>query len=119
MALLDEAMVLACGFADPDVTAAKAVCSFFTACYYTADFERADTWAGLLRRRGLIGAAPVFPLFLSSHCDSVQATLLVELGRWGDAEAVLVRAMTDFEAAVGPSWHPPIALADLRTRQGR
>jgi hypothetical protein len=76
--------------------AAKSVCSFFTACYYTSDFERADSWAGLLRQRGLIGPAPVNPLFLSSHCDSVQATLLVELGRWGEAEAVLTRAKADF-----------------------
>ena len=119
MGLLDEAMALACGPADQDLNAAKSVCSFFTACYYTADFERADSWAGLLRQRGLIGPVPVHPLFLSSHCDSVQATLLVELGRWGEAEAVLTRAKADFEAALGPSWHPDIALADLRTRQGR
>jgi hypothetical protein len=119
MALLDEAMALACGPADQDLNAAKSVCSFFTACYYTADFERADSWAGLLRQRGLIGPVPVHPLYLSAHCDSVQATLLVELGRWGEAEAVLTRAKADFEAALGPSWHPDIALADLRTRQGR
>ena len=119
MALLDEAMALACGPADPDVNAAKAICSFYTACYHTADFERAGTWTDLLHQRGLIGSTPVFPLVLSNHCDSVQATLLIELGRWGDAEAVLLRAKSEFEAAVGPSWHPAIALADLRTRQGR
>ena len=48
-------------------SAAKSVCSFFTACYYTADFERAGSWADLLRQRGLIGltpgpAVPVRPL---------------------------------------------------------
>jgi hypothetical protein len=33
---------------------------------------------------------------------------------------VLVRARSDFERAMkGPSWHPDIALADLRIRQGR
>ncbi|MPY93325.1 MAG: hypothetical protein GEV08_09730 [Acidimicrobiia bacterium] len=120
MALLDEAMALACGPADDVDAAAKSVCSFFTACYFAADFERAGSWAQLLRRHGLIGPAPVGPAFLSSHCDSVQATLLVELGRWGEAEAVLTRAKADFEVAMGgPSWHPEIALADLRTRQGR
>ena len=35
MGLLDEAMALACGPADQDLNAAKSVCSFFTACYYT------------------------------------------------------------------------------------
>jgi tetratricopeptide (TPR) repeat protein len=68
----------------------------------------------------LIGREPPGPAFLSSHCDSVQATSLMELGRWRDAEALLLRAKADFEAAMSaPSWHPDIALADLRTRQGR
>ena len=120
MDLLDEAMALACGTADDRTTAAKSVCSFLTACYLTADFDRASTWSELLGRHGLTGAAADGPAFVRSHCDSLQATLLVELGRWGEAEAVLVRAMADFEAAVGmPSWHPAIALAELRIRQGR
>lgn len=120
MALLDEAMALACGPADDIDTAAKSVCSFFTACYDAADFERAGSWAGLLREHGLISLAPGGPVFLSSHCDSVQATLLLELGRWTEAEAVLTRAKAEFEGAMNmPSWHPDIALADLRTRQGR
>lgn len=120
MALLDEAMALACGPADDTDTAAKSVCSFFTACYYATDFEKAASWANLLRQHGLMGLAPGGPVFLSNHCDSVQATLLVELGRWADAEAILVRAKADFEAAMHTSsWHPDIALADLRIRQGR
>lgn len=120
MALLDEAMALACGPADDPDTVAKSVCSFFTACYFATDFERAASWAGLLRTHGLIGAEAGGPAYLSSHCDSVQATLLLELGRWGEAEVLLVRAQTRFEAVMqAPSWHPDIALADLRIRQGR
>ena len=120
MALLDEAMALACGPVDDTTAAGQSVCSFFTACYHAADFERAASWADLLRRHGLISPEPGAPLFLSSHCDSVQATLLVELGRWGEAEAVLVRAIARFEAVMpGGAWHPAIALADLRIRQGR
>lgn len=120
MALLDEAMALACGPADDTPTAAKSVCSFFTACYFTADFHRAGSWTDLLRRHGLISLAPGPTVFLSSHCDSVQATLLVELGQWTEAEGVLTRAKANFEAAMqAPSWHPDIALADLRVRQGR
>ncbi len=120
MGLLDEAMALACGPADDVAVAGKSVCSFFTACYFAADFERADAWAATLRHRGLMGLAPNTPVFLSSHCDSVQATLLCELGRWAEADAVLTRAIADFERCMPmPSWHPAIALADLRILQGR
>ena len=120
MAMLDEAMALACGPADKTDAAAKSVCSFYTACYFAADFERAGMWTQLLRQHGLMGNSPGRQLFLSSHCDSVQASLLVELGRWGEAEDVLTRAKATFEAAMPvPSWHPDIALADLRVRQGR
>ena len=64
MALLDEAMALACGPADDATSAGKSVCSFFTACYFAADFERAGSWASLLRRHGLIGPSPGAPIFL-------------------------------------------------------
>lgn len=120
MAMLDEAMALACGPADNLDAAGRSVCSFFTACYFAADFDRAGSWADALRRQGLIGATPGAPLFLRGHCDSVQATALCELGRWGEAEAMLTRAIEDFEAGMRmPSWHPAIALAELRIRQGR
>ncbi|MCA1842462.1 MAG: hypothetical protein LC792_04595, partial [Actinobacteria bacterium] len=120
MAMLDEAMALACGPADDAATTGKSVCSFFTACYYAADFDRASTWAESLRRQGLIGTASVVPVFLSGHCDSVHATALCELGRWGEAEALLRRSIEEFERYMQlPSWHPAIALAELRIRQGR
>jgi len=120
MALLDEAMAIACGTADDVDAAGRAACSFLTACYFTADFERVGSWDVLLRKRGVIGMSPGSPLFLSNHCDSVQATALCELGRWGEAEALLTRANEDFVATMGTgSWHPAIALADLRIRQGR
>lgn len=120
MALLDEAMALAYGPADDVDVTGKSVCSFFTACYYAADFDRAGSWAQVLRRHGLIGKAPGVQVFLANHCDAVQATLLCELGRWGEAEALLTRAIEDFEDSMGmPSWHLAIALAELRIRQGR
>jgi tetratricopeptide (TPR) repeat protein len=120
MALLDEAMALACGPADDNEAAGKSVCSFLTACYYAADFDRASSWADDLRRQGLIGTANPGQMFLASHCEAVQATLLCELGRWGEAEAVLTRSIAEIEGRLRmPSWHPAIALAELRVRQGR
>jgi tetratricopeptide (TPR) repeat protein len=120
MALLAEAMALATGAADHDEAAGKSVCSFLTACYFACDFERAATWADVLRRRGLLGQAAGVPILVGNHCDAVQATLLCELGLWGEAERLLLRAIDEFEAVMGvPSWHPAIALAELRIRQGR
>lgn len=120
MALLDEAMALVCGPADDAFTTGKSVCSFLTACYFAADFDRAGAWADTLRRQGLIGGPGGVSAFLSSHCDSVEATALCELGRWGEAEAMLHQAIEDFERRMQmPSWHPAIALAELRIRQGR
>ena len=120
MKVLDEAMGLACGL-DPNAdSVGKSVCSFFTACYFAADYTRAGTWADLLRRRRIIGPTPGSPVFLSAHCDSVQAALLVELGRWTEAETLLEQAATSFTEAMGfSSAHPEIELALLRVRQGR
>ena len=118
-AMLDEAMALACGPAAGDA-AAKSVCSFFTACYYASEFERASAWAELLRQHGLIGPSPGGPVFLGNHCASVQAAMLCELGRWTEAEEVLVSATRQFEATMGGSaFHSNIVLALLRIRQGR
>lgn len=120
MAMLDEAMALTCGPVDDLDTAGKSVCSFFTACYYSGDFERAGSWADPLRRHGLIGPAAGVPVFLGNHCDAVKAAALLELGRWGEAEALLSAAIEAFEDCMPvPSWHPAIALAELRIRQGR
>ena len=121
MAMMDEAMALACGggTSDTDVIG-KSVCSFFTACYFTADFERVEVWSRVLRQQGIIGAAPGPQAFLSSHCSSVQGMLLCHLGRWSEADDVLTRAYADVEEAMpGSAWHPPIALAELRILQGR
>ena len=120
MAMLDEAMALACGPADDTGTAAKSVCSFFTACYVSGDFERAGTWTDLIADRGLMANETRQGTFLSGHCDSVRAALMVEMGRWSDAEATLVASQRAFEQVMQmPSWHPDIGLADLRIRQGR
>jgi tetratricopeptide (TPR) repeat protein len=121
MAMLDESMALACSATTERTdVAGKSACSFFTACYHAADFARFGSWSGLLRERGLIGSEPGAPSVLSSHCDSVQAYLLLELGRWSEAEALLEKAIAEVESlSGGPAWHPAIALADLRLLQGR
>jgi tetratricopeptide (TPR) repeat protein len=121
MAMVDEAMALACGSGTEDgEVIAKSVCSFFTACYFTADFERVEVWSRLLRQRGLLGVSPGPQALLSSHCDSVQGTLLCHMGRWTEADDLLTRAFAEMDEVMpGAAWHPPIALAELRILQGR
>ncbi len=119
-AMLDEAMALACGPVDDGDTAARSACSMFAACYYTASYERAVDWATTLRRHGLIGPAPGGPVFLSDHCASVEAAAFVELGRWTEAERLLLDVGAQFEQAMGePGYHSSLVLADLRILQGR
>ena len=122
MAMVDEAMALACAGAISDLfTIGKAVCSFYTACHTVADFERAEAWSPVLRARGIIAdGTPGVPALTSSHCASVRGTLLCDVGRWSEADDLLRHAYDELERLMpGASWHPPIALADLRIRQGR
>ena len=122
MALLDEAMALACGPADDATARRKSVCSFFTACYYAADFARAGVVGrACSRQHGLIGSRaggpnlPVEPLRQRAGGAAGRARALGR-GRGGAARAIAA----DFEAAMPiAGWHPDIALADLRVRQGR
>ena len=121
MEMLDESMALVCAGGSNDPYAlAKSVCSFYTACGYTADFERVASWSATFRQRGIIDIAPGPGLFLTGHCDSVRATLLCHLGRWSEAEQVLVRTHNlILETMPGAAYHTPVALAELRLLQGR
>ena len=121
MAMIDEAMALACsgGITDPAVMA-KSVCSFYTACHTVADYERVEAWSPMLRERGIIAETRGPQALTSSHCASVRGTLLCDIGRWSEADDLLQQAYDELERLMpGAAWHPPIALADLRVRQGR
>jgi tetratricopeptide (TPR) repeat protein len=123
MEMADEAMALACGGGATDSgVVAKSVCSFFTACSYAADFARFASWTAAFRQRGLVDSAPTPgpALFLTGHCDSVQATLLCHLGQWTEAEELLARThQLILEVMPRAAYHTPIALAELRLLQGR
>jgi tetratricopeptide (TPR) repeat protein len=123
MAMIDEAMALACGGSAHDLEiVGQSVCSFYTACYLTRDLARVEAWSPILRQRGMLENIPGPAALLRSHCDSVQGTLLCDLGRLGEAETVLERALAAIEQVMpvpAASMHPTTALADLRILQGR
>jgi hypothetical protein len=121
MAMMDEAMALACGGGTKDpLVIGKSVCSFFTACQVAADLERVEAWSRVLREQGIMGPAAGPQVWTSTQCASVRGTLLSDVGRWSEAEDLLVGAYDEMEGVMpGLGWHPRIALAELRTRQGR
>lgn len=120
MEMMDEALALVCGGCTRDVgVIGKAICSFYTACHVVADFERVEAWSPPLRERGFMGQPGMVPAFVGSHCESVRGILLCDVGRWGEAEDLLMRALVEMAMPGRGGWHAPIALAELRIRQGR
>ena len=121
MALLDEAMALACGPADDtDDRRQVGVLVLHRLLLRRRLRARRRRGPSLLRRHGLIGRGagrarlPVEPLRQRAGHAAGGARPLGR-GRGGAHSR-----QADFEAAMhGPSWHPDIALADLRIRQGR
>ena len=82
--------------------------------------QRVEAWSPVLRERGIMADAPGVQALASSHCASVRGTLLCDVGRWSEADHLRRQAYGQLERLMpGASWHPPIALADLRIRQGR
>ncbi len=118
-ARMDEAlaMVTSGQLADP-VAVAQILCSFFTSVAITGDLARCDAWSRVFRERGLVGSGA--PPIITSHCDSVYGGLLCRLGRFGEAESTLTRAIADARATIhAGQQHPLSSLAELRIRQGR
>ena len=79
-------------------SSAKSVCSFFTACYYAADFERVESWRPMLRQRGLIGAAPGRRPSSAATATACRARCCATSAGGSEAEDVLTRALAELEA---------------------
>lgn len=118
-ARMDEALAIVTSGQVPDpVVVAEILCSFFTSVSLTGDLGRCEAWSRVFRERGLVGAG-AHPL-TTSHCDSVYGGLLCKLGRFGEAESTLTRAIDDARATLyAGRLHPLSSLAELRIQQGR
>jgi tetratricopeptide (TPR) repeat protein len=111
MAWLDESMAMVTsGQIDPSI-GGQASCSMLSACERSGDLARAQSWLEVLDERSGI---------LFTHCRIACGTLLCEVGRWDEGDAIL-REMIEVGDTLVPfhrvSAHA--ALADLRIRQGR
>jgi LuxR family transcriptional regulator, maltose regulon positive regulatory protein len=117
MRLLDETAAAATGGEMHDLTAiGLACCRVIFACEHVRDYDRAAQWAQRLSEFCVRwGLRPLFAI-----CRASYAGVLLERGRWRDAEDELVRAQRQLEETRPPQVGSAIArLGELRRRQGR
>ena len=117
MGCLDEAMAAATGGEVTSFTAISEIfCVMLSACELTGDMARTEGWCQIAADF----AARHHCSFLSAYCRTTYGGLLAATGRWRDAEAELLAAISAFEAGHrGLRVHAVLKLADLRVRQGR
>jgi DNA-binding NarL/FixJ family response regulator len=120
LARLDEALacISAGEVADPYVVGTS-FCGLLTAAERVGDVERVTEWLEAMRRL-LLDPMGGRPGVLRTHCSIALGGVLVQAGRWSEAEQLLQTSL----AHGGPSrlTHRVDAvarLADLRVRQGR
>ena len=119
-ARLDEALatIYAGEIRQPTITG-QAFCSMLSSCDRAQDVARAEEWIRLvddlvLSRTG--GRPPV----LYTHCAGAYGSVLIDAGRWDEAEAALTDALGPrASACVGHRIDSTAALARLRVEQGR
>ena len=119
-ARLDEALATICAgeIRQPAITG-QAFCSMLSSCDRAQDVARAEEWIRLvddlvLSRTG--GRPPV----LYTHCAGAYGSVLIDAGRWAEAEAALTDALGPrASACVGHRIDSTAALARLRVVQGR
>jgi len=117
LALIDEAMIAATSGEGVSLMAISEIfCVTLSACELAGDSIRADHWCH---------AATEFAQqyrcsFLSAYCRTTYGSLLIETGRWQDAEDELTDAIQLFdEGHKGLRVNALFKLADLHVCQGR
>jgi len=119
-ARLDEALAaMSAGRArDPSVPG-MAFCSMLSACDRSGDLRRAEEWDRLIEEMVLkrLGGRP---RVLHTHCRLAYGSILLSVGRWQEAESVLLDALgPDASRSTGHRIEMTARLADLRIDQGR
>jgi tetratricopeptide (TPR) repeat protein len=119
MARLDESLALALGpgLGDPMVFC-EAGCCMLTACLRAGDLARAEALVQLGEARGLTRLQNALEY---AACNAVYGALLREMGRWQEAERMLVAAVaaSDRSGQFLMRLEAYAALAELRIQQGR
>ncbi len=118
-ARLDEALAAATsGELDDPAQVGKCYCAMLSACDRCGELGRAQEWTTEVAR--FLSSLEVSPLILHTHCRSVYGSLLSVIGRWPEAEQVMLDALSpEASQAMNHRVETSAHLADLRLRQGR
>jgi ATP/maltotriose-dependent transcriptional regulator MalT len=117
MDAIDEAMTAVMSREVKDhFVASETFCVTLSACEMAGDLVRTHHWC----EAALEYAQHYQCSFLSAYCRTTYGSLLVESGKWQDAEAALVEAIQTFDTGHrGLRVNAVLKLADLRVSQGR
>jgi DNA-binding CsgD family transcriptional regulator len=115
MQLIDEAMTaVSAGEVVGIVPVGDICCRLLSACEIALDVTRAEQWMSVAGRFG------AWNDFVSPVCRTHYGGILIAVGRWTEAEEVLLAAIRTFENSYRAMRRSPLVkLADLRVRQGR
>ena len=119
-ARLDEALAAITGgqLRDPSV-AGVAFCSMLSSCDRSGDLRRAEEWNRLIDELVLepLGGRP---RVLHTHCRVAYGSVLFRVGRWPEAEQVMLEALgPNGSRSIGHRIDNTARLAELRIDQGR
>ena len=117
MALVDEAMAgTHAGEYERLDTVVATSCDMLVACDVVADLDRATEWCRVTDEFVATYGCP----YLHAQCRTAYGSVLVQTGRWPQAEQELATAM-HMAGTAGPAMaaRAAVRLADLRLRQGR
>ena len=119
-ARLDEALAAITGgqLRDPSV-AGVAFCSMLSSCDRSGDLRRAEEWNRLIDELVLerLGGRP---RVLHTHCRVAYGSVLFRVGRWPEAEEVMLEALgPNGSRSIGHRIDNTARLAELRIDQGR
>jgi DNA-binding NarL/FixJ family response regulator len=117
MKLIDQAMAaVTSGEVTGVVTAGDIYCRLLSACEQSGDVKRAEQWMGLAERFVEWSGYSL----VSTSCRMHYGGILIEIGRWTEAEEELLTALRISENSYrGMRTFPLVRLGELRVRQGR
>ena len=117
MAAIDEAMAtVTSGEIKDYFVASEIFCVTLSTCELAGDLVRTNHWC----ESALQYAQRYECSFLSAYCRTTYGSLLVETGKWQDAETALTEAIHTFDIGHhGLRVNAVLKLADLRISQGR